>query len=114
MLSILPCDFGQAGAVHDGLDEVAELLRGEAVAFEVGGEPSVAVDDNCVQRMREHAFAVPEIHAEHLGDLPDAGQRASEEMPVAGISLPGVGILREGPAAVVLGVDSYRVWRRRG
>lgn len=57
-----------------GIEKVAQLLGGEVVAFEIGDELSLPVEDDGMESVRNQALVLPEIHAKlmtHFFDLED-------------------------------------------
>ena len=53
------------------IEKVAQLLGGELVAFEIGDELSLPVQDDGMKSVRDEAFVLPEIHAELMTDFLD-------------------------------------------
>src|SRR5690348_13001772 len=54
-----------------GVEKVAQLLGGELVTFEIGDNLSLPIQNNCVQRVRNEAFVLPEIHTELMANFLD-------------------------------------------
>jgi len=90
------------------LDEVAELLGGELVAFEIGGDFAGAVDHHRVKHMRQQSFVLPEVQAEAAGHLLHFRLGAREEVPLFRVGFPRLGVTREDLGPIVDGVDRDR------
>ncbi len=57
-------DFGYSPSIELNLHQVAQLLCGEPVAFEIRCEDAFAIHDDCMEGVCEKSFAIPEVHTE--------------------------------------------------
>src|SRR5438105_3284452 len=90
-----------AWLVHQGLDKVPQLLGRKFVAFKIGGQRSVTVDHQGMQRMRYRTFIRPEVQTKRSAEALHIGGRASEKMPSVLIALPILRIFGEDLGLVV-------------
>ena len=96
------------GLGEDGLDEVAEFCGGEFVAFEVGGDGAVAIDEDGVERVDHHAFIDPVAETEFAAELIDHRGRAGEQVPGIGISAPRLAVFGHASGRIVRGIEGDR------
>src|SRR5690242_19981442 len=68
---------------------VTQLPGGELIAFEIGGQPALAIDYQGMQRVRQVAFLRPEIQSELARNRLHIVEWPGEEVPRLGIGLPG-------------------------
>src|SRR5579871_1791464 len=78
---------------HDGLDQIGELVGGELIAFDVGYEFSLAIDDGRVQRVIHQAFIGEVIDSEQIRDALNIRNRPSKKMPGGRIRFPVLSIV---------------------
>jgi hypothetical protein len=52
------------GLYHHGFHEIAQLLCGVFISFQVSRNSSLPVDNRRVQRVRQETFILPGVHAE--------------------------------------------------
>src|ERR1700730_762441 len=60
-----------------GIEKVTQLLGCELVAFEIGDDLSLPVQDDGMESMCDEAFVLPGIHAELMTDFLDLEDWAS-------------------------------------
>lgn len=87
------------------LDEIAELLRREFVAFEICYQFAFAIEYRGMEGMDVETFVRVIVHVEIVADLLHLIEGAGENMPAFRVSVPFWRIAREGLRLVVAGVD---------
>ena len=69
------------GVIHQGFDQVTQLLGCELIALEAGRQFTLAINNDGLQGMGEHGFVRPIHHAEPPAQLPDVGGVPRQEVP---------------------------------
>lgn len=87
------------------LDQVAQLLGSEIVAFEIGYQPAATADDHGVKGMHKKCFIRIKGHIEAPAELLDVRNRSCQEMPSASVRIPGAGILSKSIWLVMNRID---------
>ena len=57
------------GPAKHALNQIAKLLSGELVSFQIRSQISIAINDDGMKSVCEESFVAPEIHSEALCDL---------------------------------------------
>ena len=77
-------------STQHGLHQIAQLLRREFVALDIGGEASLAVDQDGVEGMHQQSFLRVIIHIESRANALHFGWGSHQEMPHVRIGMPGL------------------------
>ena len=76
-----PSSLGLILLPDQGVDQVAQLLRGETVAFNVGRKFSLAVDNGGMKRVHQQRLIGIEVHIEFSRYLLNLEQWTSKKVP---------------------------------
>ena len=93
-------------ALEHALDQVAELLGGELISFEIGRQPSLTIDDQRVQRMNQLSFIREKGDAESFTEFLDFCGRAGQKVPTFRVKVPRARVLGERFRLVMDGVEA--------
>ena len=105
LIQALALSQRSVAAIHYGFHQVAQLLRGELIAFEVRGQLSLPIYDNSVKGVGHEAFVGPGIHAKPAAHLLDIRNRSRQKVPGSGIGFPGLGGGRQNFGLIVRRIE---------
>ena len=97
-----------ASRIQNGLRQIAELTSSELVAFDIGDDLSLPVDDRRVERVVHQTLVRKGVHAEQVTDALNVTDRPRQEVPGRRIGAPAAGILRQHLRRVVDRVERNR------
>src|SRR6516165_4537727 len=98
----------RGAALEHALDQVAELLGGELISFEIGRQLSLTIDDQRVQRMNQLPFIGEEGHSKSFTEFLNFRGRAAQKVPPFRVNVPGASVLGECVRLVMDGVEADR------
>src|SRR5207245_10824061 len=75
---------------HHSVHQIAELVGGELIAFNVADQYSLAINDGSMQGMVHQTFIREKVHSEHTGYPPDIRDHTGEKMPRVRVCLTSV------------------------
>ena len=96
----------RGAALEHALDQVAELLGGELISFEIGRQLSLAIDDQRVQRMNQLSFIREKGHSEPFTEFLDFCGRPGQKAPPFCVNVPRARVLGERFRLVMDGVEA--------
>src|SRR5580658_10262147 len=105
--SLTPHVTASAGSQY-GLLEIPQLVRRELIAFNIGHQFSLAVDDRGMQRMVHEPFIREIVHSEHISNVLNLGYGAAKKVPCRGVGFPGAGVPRQSVRPIPLGIKCDR------
>src|ERR1700677_1430243 len=95
-------------ASHEGLHQVAELVRVVFVSFDIRGKVAIAINEDGVERMDHHALIRPKTESEGVAYLFDIRDGAAQKPPALRINVPSFAILGHFFRGIVRGVEGER------
>lgn len=93
---------------QDGLNQIGELVGGELIAFDVGYELPLAINDGCVQGMTHEAFIGEIIDSEQICYALNIRNTSSKKMPGGRIRFPILGVVGQFLGPVSLWIKGHR------
>src|SRR5262245_60949167 len=90
------------------LSEVAELAGGKTIAFDVGGEPSLPIDEHRVQGMVHEPFVWKRLDAKHAAHALNVLLGAGQKMPDGAVCAPLFRVLGQNFGRVVNRIERDR------
>src|SRR3954451_23075054 len=102
-----PSSSGLILLLEQGIEQVAQLLRSETVAFNVGRESSLAINNGGMKRVHQQRLIRIEVHIELSCHLLNLRQGTGEEVPAVRIRFPDVSIVGQSFRSVVCRIDNY-------
>ena len=93
---------------QERLCQINELICGEVVAFNVGGQLSLPIDDRGMERVIHEAFFGKIVDPEEMANPPHGVHLSCKEVPRRRIGVPTAGVLLQYLGRVVIGVEGDR------